>query len=78
MHVLYVYVRTMYTTKYTRRKTQKKQLPEVRLRDGHVEHVKVQGPSVKNGVDIWTFVRKVRHPLLLLLFMGVIMIRNIW
>ena len=70
----------MYTTKCTRRKTKKKQPPEVRSRDGHVEHVhvcKVQGPSVNNGVDIWTIVRKTRHPLLLL-FVGVIMIRNTW
>ena len=39
--------------------------------------VKVQGQSVKNGVDIWTFVRKTRHPLLLL-FMGVTVRRNAW
>ena len=31
----------MYTTKCTRRKTKKKQPPEVRSRDGHVEHVHV-------------------------------------
>ena len=70
----------MYTTNYNRRKTKKKHPPEVRSRDGHVEHVHVcksQGPSVKNGVHIWTFVRKTRQPLLLL-FMGVIMIRNTW
>ena len=29
----------MCTTKYTLRKTKKKQPPEVRSRDGHVEHV---------------------------------------
>ena len=48
--------------------------------DIHVEHgmcVKVQGPSNKSGVDIWTFVRKTRQPLLLL-FMGDSMIRNTW
>ena len=37
----------------------KKEKQEVRPRDGHVEHVcKFLGLSVKNGVDIWTFVLK--------------------
>ena len=33
---------------------------EVRSRDGHVEHMraKYQDLSLKNGVDIWTLVRK--------------------
>ena len=38
-----------------------KKKTEVRPRDGHIEHVqifRVYQVSLKNGVDIWTFVRK--------------------
>ena len=50
---------TTLETKSFRRKNQKETPPEVRPRDGHAELVcKFQGLSLKNGVDIWTFVRK--------------------
>ena len=42
----YVYVRNMYTNKYTRQKTKKKQPPEVRCRDGHVENVYKSSGSI--------------------------------
>ena len=76
IYARYAYVRTtsMYTTRYTRRKTKNKQP----LRSGlGMDMCKRSGSICEYGVRIWTFVRKTRHPPLLP-FMGVIMTRNTW
>ena len=54
----HVSVRTTYDQIYSGKEKKKK--TEVRSRDGHAEHLyaKFQDLFLKNGVDIWTFVRK--------------------
>ena len=57
---MYARIRTYYVRPNKFGEKQKQKTPEVRSRDGHVEHVrKISGSvSLKNGVDIGTFVRK--------------------